>query len=114
MNNAIDVFVAESNVEMYLSKAHVCLDAEQRDVLLRLLAAEEDRMGNSREHVENGERRLEECKERVKCQREVLSTLQQNENRLRAEFLLETFEATLVLMERHQRPLLERFRQARL
>ncbi|MBS0523749.1 MAG: hypothetical protein JSS04_08945 [Proteobacteria bacterium] len=114
MNSPVDVFVTESNVEMYLSRAYECLDARQRDLLLRLLVQEEDRMGSSREHLENGARRVEDCRERIKRQRELVGSLQQNENRIRAEFMLGTFEQILVLMERHQRFLAERFQNARL
>jgi len=114
MRNPVSVFVTESNVELYLSKAYECLDVKQRDVLLRLLVEEEDRMGRSREHMDNGQRRLEDCKERVKRQRELLGSLQPIEKRVRAEFMLETFERTLVLMEHHQRLLVERFRKDRL
>ncbi|MBS0526937.1 MAG: hypothetical protein JSS04_25135 [Proteobacteria bacterium] len=103
---------SETNVEVYLSRAYACLDANQRDVLLRGLVEEERRMGSSREHMENGARRVEDCKERVKRQRELLGSLKPHENRLRAEFMLDTFEQTLVLMERHQRLLVERFRKA--
>lgn len=114
MNNPVNVFVTESNVEMYLSKAYECLDSERRDMLLRLLAEEESRMGTSREHVENGQRRLDDCKERVERQREVIGALQQNENRLQAEFVLNTFKKTLLLMKRHQRFLVEHFQESRL
>lgn len=114
MDNPVSVFVTESNVELYLSKAYECLDLSQRDVLLRLLVEEQDRMGSSREHMENGQRRLEDCKERVKRKRELLGSLQPNDNRLQAEFMLDTFEQTLVLMERHQRLLVGRFRKDRL
>ncbi len=114
MNNPLNVFTTESNVEMYLSKAYGCWDSKQRDILLRLLVEEESRMGSSREHMENGQRRVEDCKERAKRQRELVHGLQPKENRLRAEFMLETFEKTLVLMERHQRLLVERFQKTRL
>jgi hypothetical protein len=43
MNSPVDVFVAESNVEMYLSRAYECLDGRSRDKLLRLLVEEESR-----------------------------------------------------------------------
>ena len=114
MSNPVDVFVTESNVEMYLSRTYECLDAAQRDVLLRLLVEEEDRMGRSREHMENGQRRVEDGRDRVKRQRELLASVQPNENRLQAEFMLETFEHMLLLMERHQRLLVERFQKDRL
>ena len=71
-------------------------------------------MGNSREHMENGQRRLKDCKERVKRQRELVGSLQPKESRPHAEFTLEAFEHTLILMERHQRLLVERFERNRL
>lgn len=113
MSNPVNAFVTESNVDLYLSKAYVCRDPQQRDLLLRLLIEEEDRMGSAREHMENGHRRLEDCKERVKRQRELLALLP-NENRAQAEFMLETFERALVLMERHQRLLIDHFQKNRL
>ena len=114
MNNPVDVFVTESNVDMYLSKAYLSLDAAERDLLLRLVADEESRMGSNRVHMENGQRRVENCKDRVKRQRELVGSLPREENRAQAEFVLETYEQTLVLMERHQRLLVERFQEGRL
>lgn len=114
MNTAVNAFVTESNVALYLSKAYTCLDARQRDTLLRLLVEDEGRMGSSREHMENGERRLEECKERMKRHRELMGSLPSNESRAQAEFMLETFERALVLMERHQRLLIHHFQKNRL
>jgi hypothetical protein len=115
MITSTDVFVAETNVEMYLSKAYECLDANTRDVLLRLLAEEEARMGASREHMENGHRRLDDCKGRVRRQRELVSSLaQQGQRQPQEQFLLDTLEKTLVLMQQHQRFLNERFKRNRL
>jgi hypothetical protein len=114
MNNPVNVFVTESNVDIYLSKAYASMDGNQRDLLLRLVAEEESRMGASHDHMENGERRIEDCKDRVKRQRDLVNSLQPNENRVRAEFLLATYERTLVLMEGHQRLLVERFEKDRL
>lgn len=85
MNNPVNVFVTESNVDIYLSKAYGCRDAKERDLLLRLVIDEESRMGASREHMDNGQRRVEDCKERVKRQRELIGSLQRKERRVRAE-----------------------------
>lgn len=115
MNTPTNVFVTENNVEMYLSKAYECLDRSQRDLLLRLVAEEEARMGQSREHAENAQRRLDACRERTRRQRDIVSALPpQDPNRSREKLLLGTFEATLQLMEQHQRILDDRHRQAQL
>jgi hypothetical protein len=114
MNHPVNVFVTESNVDIYLSKAYACMDADQRDVLLRLVADEESRMGASRAHMENNQRRVEDCRERVRRQRELVGSLQSKASRIQAEFVLETCERMLVLMERHQRLLIERFHRDRL
>jgi len=69
-------------------------------------------MGSSREHVENGQRRLEDCKERFRRQRDVVGALHpENENRAKEIFLPETFEKPLLLMESHQQVLIKRFRR---
>jgi hypothetical protein len=69
-------------------------------------------MGSSREHMEYGQQRLDDCRERVRRQRNVVGALQRNENRLQAEFLLATSEKALRLMEQHQQALVKRYRQA--
>lgn len=100
---------------MYLSKAYECLDGKQRDILLRLLVEEEARMGTGREHIENGHRRLNDCRDRVRRQREVVAAVVlDGVDRSQEEFLLQTFERTLLLIEDHQRLLLERYRQQQL
>jgi hypothetical protein len=104
----------ESNVELYLSKAYASRDEVQRDALLRLLVKEEARMGLSRENLENGRRRLEDCKERVQRQREAVLALRPGRSRLETEFVLETFEKTLLLMEQHQQVQVELFQMCRL
>lgn len=114
MNNPVNVFVTESNVDIYLTKAYACWDAKERDLLLRLVADEEARMGASREHMENSKRRVDDCRERVKRQREIVRSLQPTEKGHPAVFMLETFEQMLALMEAHQRLLVERFQRDRL
>ncbi len=54
MNSPLDAYITEGNVELYLSKVYQSLSGEERDLLLRLVADEEGRMGNSREHRDNG------------------------------------------------------------
>lgn len=115
MNNPRNVFITESNVELYLSKAYECLDPKERDVLLRLILEEERRMGHRREHVEAGERRLNGCRERLQRQRDVVAALPPDALSLPKErFLLETMEQAWLLFEEHQRILLECFASSRL
>jgi alpha-ketoglutarate-dependent taurine dioxygenase len=115
MNTPLNAFVTETNVELYLSKAYQALNVEERDLLLRLVATEEALMGKSREHMDNGQRRLQDCEQRLQQQRDVVATLaEQGRNASNAQFVLETYERTVVLLRGHQQLLLERFRQAQL
>jgi len=67
MTLPMSVFLTEGNVEIYLSRLHTTWDPEERDKLLRLLV--QAQMGASREHLENGERRVNEGRDRVITQR---------------------------------------------
>ncbi len=99
---AMDVFVAEGNVELYLSGAYKTLDPEKRDTLLRLVAEEESKMARRREHLQQNGERLAECEDRVRRQRELVSELQsRQQNSMQAEFVLETFERCLLLIRDH-------------
>lgn len=114
MNDRLNVFVTENNVELFLSKAYKSANPEERDGLLRLIAEEQRRMGHGREHVENAQRRLLDCRARIHRQRHVLFALpDQDLNRAREQFLLETLEMTLSLMEEHQRLLGDRQRETK-
>lgn len=73
--SALNVFVAERNVDIYLSKLHNGLNPSERDVILRLLVKEEGDMGLSREHVDNGERRVIDGRQRVKRHRILVADL---------------------------------------
>lgn len=115
MDDATNVFVIESNVDIYLSKAFVSHDLQERDTLLRLLVEEESRMGSRREHLENGRRRMDECGLRVKRQREIVGSFNAGErDALQAQFVLETMERTLTLVQDRLQDLERRFHQARL
>ncbi len=115
MTNPLNAFVTEGNVEVYLSRAYQSLNAEERDLLLRLVADEESRMGNSREHRDNGQRRVDHCEQRLQRQRKLVATLvARGRDGSLAQFLLETYEKTVVLLQGHQRLLAERSRQTRL
>ena len=104
----MDDFITEGNVEIYLSGAYETFDPERRETLLRLLADEEAKMGRRREHLEQNGRRLADCADRVRRQRELVSELQsQQQNSARAEFILQTFERCLALMLEHDRRLSE-------
>ena len=99
---AMDLFVTESNVELYLSGAYKTLEQEKRDMLLRLVAEEEAKMARRREHLEQNGQRLTDCEDRVRRQRELVSELQnRQQNSLQAEFVLETFERCLSLIRDH-------------
>lgn len=111
MNDSMNVFVTESNVDLYLSKAYGALDREERDLLLRLVVEEQSRMGGRLEHVENAKQRLDDCRERIRHQRGVVDALDhQHPNRAREEFLLDTFEKALAVLREHQHTLDKRDR----
>lgn len=115
MDDSTNVFVTESNVDIYLSRAFASNDLQERDTLLRLLVEEESRMGSRREHLENGRRRMDECSRRVQRQREIVGSFNAGErDALQAQFVLETMEKTLALVQDHLRGLERRFQQARL
>jgi hypothetical protein len=112
---ALNAFVTESNVELYLSKAYQSRSAEERDKLLRLVADEEARMGERREHRDNGQRRVNDCEQRAREQRELVCDLRrQGRDPSTARFVLETYEKTVVLLRDHQQLLAERFTRAKL
>jgi hypothetical protein len=114
MNDNMNVFVMESNVELFLSMVYKSTNAEERDSLLRLIADEQTRMGQRREHLQNAHRRLDDCKMRARQQRQVISALpEENPARQREVFLLETLEKILLLVEEHQRALAERLRESK-
>ena len=107
---ALDVFVAEGNVEIYLSKLQRAWSAEERDALLRLLIAEEDQMGRSREHLLNGQRRVWEGRARVRKQQELVARLPtERQAASREALILQTLEATQTLLEAHLTSLRIRF-----
>jgi hypothetical protein len=107
MSSLVSVFVAEGNVEVYLSKLLSTFNQEEREALLRLLADEQTRMGPSPEHVENGQRRVVEGRQRIEKQREVVGNLTGQPPSERqalleqAVFMLETLERTQSLLEQH-------------
>jgi hypothetical protein len=100
--NPMNVFLTEGNVEIYLSRLHATWNAEERDKLLRLLLQEEAHMGASREHLENGERRVSEGRDRIAKQRQAVAGLPVEERTGNsAVLILETMEATQALLEEH-------------
>jgi hypothetical protein len=113
MDSKLDVFMTEGNVEIYLSKLSDTLDPAVRDTILRLLVNEEEKMGRAREHVENGERRVIEGRRRLEQQRIIVARLAADERTDHpAVVLLDTFERTQALLEKHLRFLIERLQQS--
>jgi hypothetical protein len=114
MNDRMNVFITESNVEIFLAKAYNSMDANERAMLLRLVADEHGRMGGRGEHLENGQRRLNDCRERLRRQREAISASDPRAPELTSEkFRLETLEKVLLMLEEHQRILGERYESGR-
>ena len=111
----LNVFVTEGNVEIYLSKLHTTQDAVERDHLLRLVVEEEARMGLSREHLENGERRVADGRRRIESQRQLVTELSSlNVADGSARRVLDTLEKTQALLEAHVHELRIRFEQTQL
>lgn len=111
----MDVLAIETNVDAYLSRLHQTWDAERRDRLLRQLTDEEARMGRSRMHLENGERRVMDGRDRLTTQRERVAQLAAARCSIDQETsLLTTFEKTQALLEAHLEALRTRFEQAKL
>lgn len=109
----MEIFVSERNIDIYLSKLHETWDADARDNLLRLLLAEESKVGFHRERLENGERRVSEGLERVRFQREVVDRLSAEERSTEiAATLLNTLERTQALLEAHCQRLRDQFEQS--
>ena len=95
-------FVTEGNVEIFLSRLNTTWNACDRDMLLRLLCQEQARMGFSHGHLENGERRVFDGRERLKKQRKLVAQLaSQDQAPGQAALLLETLQKTQVLLEQH-------------
>ncbi|MBY0320846.1 MAG: hypothetical protein K2X72_19135 [Reyranella sp.] len=102
MTSPMSVFLTEGNVEIYLSRLHTTWSLEERDRLLRLLVQEESRMGTSREHLENGERRVSDGRDRIIRQRRLVADIPPPERAAApASLLLETLEKTQALLEEH-------------
>jgi hypothetical protein len=112
---SMNVFLTESNVEIYLSRLHTTWNAEDRDKLLRLLVREESQMGFSREHLENGERRTMEGRDRVTRQRELVANIPPNQRDGNPHaLLLVTLEQTQALLESHVAALRQRLQTSKL
>ena len=98
----LDVFVTEHNIDIYLSKLQNALNPNDRDVFLRLLAKELANMGTSREHLENGERRVIDGRQRLERQRIIFTELSLQVGADHpAISLFETLERTQELLEEH-------------
>ena len=114
MSTPLNVFLREGNVELYLSKLHATWEPAERDTLLRLLAKEESQMGRSREHLENGERRVADGRECLERQRRAIAASPSQEAKSADMLLLETLEQTQMLLEQHLQWLRERLEQHKL
>ncbi|MFZ5783743.1 MAG: hypothetical protein ACOY4R_26390 [Pseudomonadota bacterium] len=113
--NPMDVFVTEGNVEIYLSRLYATWSAEERQKLLSLVIAEEAKMGLSREHLENGQRRVADGRERVARQRALVAALPQAKQAgSQAALLLRTLEELQALLEQHLEVLQQRHEGSRL
>ncbi|SKA38739.1 hypothetical protein SAMN02745126_06093 [Enhydrobacter aerosaccus] len=108
---SMDVFIRERNVEMYLDRLYTELDADKRATLVRLLVDEESQMARSREHLDNGERRVAAGLVRVERQRQLVARMIADDDRMlgAAKAMLETLQATQVLLEAHCRRLRHEF-----
>lgn len=95
-------FVTEGNVDIYLSKLRSTVDPAERANILRLLIAEEDRMGRTAEHLDKARDRIADGRDRICRLRETIVELEQaGLSTEKAVFRLETMERTQALFEDH-------------
>ena len=115
MSTAMNVFLTEGNIEIYLTRLYTTWEIQDRDVLIRLLVAELNQMGESREHFENGERRVADGAQRILRLRKLLEECRADGRPTdRQAFELQTFERTQALLEAHVEKLRHRFEQKKL
>lgn len=115
MTSEMSVFLIEGNVEIYLSRLHTTWNPEERDKLLRLLAREESQMGLSREHLENGERRVSDGRDRIARQRRLIADIPLPGRAIASDaMLLDTLEKTQALLEEHLMALQRRWESKKL
>jgi hypothetical protein len=102
MASSMDVFLTESNVDIYLSRLDSTLEGEQRARLIQLLVYEESKMGFHREHVQKAEERVMNGRARVDDQRKRVAQLPTEGRKDSMEALmLKTLEQTQELLEQH-------------
>lgn len=98
----MDDFISEHNVDIYLLKLGENDDAKLQDTLLQLLRAELTGMPRSQLHLEKGQRRLAEVKERFRRQVDTLDRLRANGETVDREVrLLEILGKVRELFETH-------------
>ena len=115
MTTAMNVFLREGNVEIYLTRLHGTWQVQDRDVLLRLLVSELDQMGESKQHLENGQRRVADGARRLRRLRELREERRAGGGSTdRQDFELQTSEKTQALLEAHVVRLRRRFEQRKL
>jgi len=74
----MDKFIAEQNVARFRNELENGADGPQRSTLLRLLVEEEDRLGLTREQLEETQRQIERIKQVIAKQTETVAMLKAN------------------------------------
>jgi hypothetical protein len=93
-------FVARANIDHYLSilNSDILLSPERRTVIIKLLIAEEDKLGHDLEQLEFAETRVASGRERLERVRQLCAAANPAD-RANAERLVATVEATQRLLE---------------
>lgn len=108
-DDALNVFIAEGNIEIYLSKLHGIFDPTECDQIRHLMAKEFAGMGFSRVHQEGGVRRVMAGRQRLEKQRFVVAGPPLNELAAQQDaLLLEMLKRTQKLLEEQPRLLRKR------
>jgi hypothetical protein len=102
--DTLEKFVCEQNVVRFRERLEVETDAARRSMTIRLLIAEEDRLGFTLEQLANVDRHIVRCRELVDRQQERVSRMQGNgADNGQAVSLLETLRESLLAHEHYRR-----------
>lgn len=113
--DALERFVCDQNVAQFRDLLTREMDAARRTVLLRLLVAEECKLGFDMEQLANTDREIARCRAHVERQRTLVAELKRDgRDTARASALLETLTQSLAAHEQHRRRICEKLDQSRL
>jgi hypothetical protein len=113
--DALERFVCDQNVAQFRDLLTTEMDAARRAVLLKLLVAEECKLGFDVEQLANTDREIGRCRGHVERQRTLVAEMERDgRETARASLLLETLTESLAAHEQHRRRICDRLEQSRL